>query len=438
MSSSRKKGIRIGKYRITPLGVGMLVALIAVIIVAVVLSLTGDKADRVSKTFSGPTASPTAEAQASSTPTSQPTATPTSQPTATPEPEPRSATIRVLGEISMEMDLLKSAYNTTDKTFDFSPMFSDIADVIGNADYTIADVEGTMGDTRTAGADKDTRITPSALLTALSDAGVDMLMMANDHVLDGGLEDMKATFANISSVGMDYVGAAASAEEKGSPVVVDINGINVGFVAYCDKLTADAGDEAKACVSMISNSDAAADAKKLEEAGAEVIVALVNWGEMYSHTPNSTQQKIAKFLTNVGVDVIIGYNPHAVQPVYWLESTAEDGTVNRALCICAPGSLLSNQTKAGTNCGAIFEFTLSEQEDGTIAVASPEYIPTYTLRTKRADGLYDYSAVVIGRYAAEGAELANGMTAEDVEYMTKLQSAIQSVVGTDVAQMVSE
>ncbi len=438
MSNSRKKGLRIGKYRITPLGIGVLVAVLAAVIIAVVLSLTGDKADRLGKAPAAPTASPTAEVQATPTPTAKPTATPEPAPTATPEPEPRSATVRVLGEISMEMDLLKSAWNNTDKTFDFSPMFSEIADVIGNADYTIADVEGTMGGTNNVGANKNIFITPPSLLDALSGVGVDMLMMANDHVLDGGLEDLKPTLANIASAGMDYVGAGASPEEKSAPVVVDINGINVGFAAYCESMSAKVSDEAKAHVSLISGSDASADIKSLRNAGAEVVVALVNWGEMYSHKPNSNQQKIAKILTDVGVDVIVGYNPHAVQPTYWLESTSEDGTVNRTLCICAPGSLLSNQTKAGTDCGAIFEFTLCEQEDGSIAVESPEYIPTYTLRTKRADGLYDYRAVVISRYTGEGAAMVNGMTATDVEYMTKLQSAIQSVVGTNVAQMVSE
>ena len=30
---------------------------------------------------------------------------------------------------------------------DFTDMFSEISDVMGDADYTIADVEGTLGDT---------------------------------------------------------------------------------------------------------------------------------------------------------------------------------------------------------------------------------------------------------------------------------------------------
>lgn len=442
MSKSRKKGLRIGKYRITPLGIGVLVVLLLAGAVAAVLSLTDGNIDLLGLVPAAPTATPTAAPTAVPTaePTAAPTAVPTAEPTATPEPEPepRSATVRVVGEISMELDLLKSAYNQTDKTFDFSPMFSEIADVIGNADYTIADVEGTLGDTKGFDAAEKSMFTPSALLNALTGSGVDMLMLANDHALDGGFEELQATIANVSAAGLDYVGVAASAEEKATPVVKDIEGIKVGFVAYCEKMGAKVSEEANAYgVNLISNSNAAADLQAVREAGAEVVIALVNWGDKFSHQTNETQQKIAQFLVAAGADVIIGYNPHAVQPAAWLETTAADGSVHRTLCLGAPGSLLSNQRKAGTDCGMIFEFALNEQEDGSIAVEAPKYIPTYTLRYDKGEGLYEYRAVAINRYLGEGAELTEGMTAADVEYMTKLQSAIQSVVGADV-EMVNE
>ena len=35
---------------------------------------------------------------------------------------------------------------------------------------------------------------------------------------------------------MDYVGAAASAEERETPVIREINGIKVGFLAYTESL----------------------------------------------------------------------------------------------------------------------------------------------------------------------------------------------------------
>lgn len=430
-SSTKKRGIRIGHYRITPLGIGTLAALVIIIAAVTIFFAFGGSQDSESKLVATNTVAPVKTAE----PTAAPRATEIPEPTATPEPEPRSATIRVLGEIAMELDLLKSAYNQDDGTFDFSPMFSEISDIIGNADYTIADVEGTLGDTK-GFSGKGKMLTPSALAQNLADAGVDMLMLANDHIMDGGFDELKASIEKVSAAGLDYVGAAVTAEEKVQPVIREINGIKVGFVAYCESLAS--GNSGVTAVNLISNSNAASDIKAAKDAGAEIVISIVNWGEMFSHKPNQTQAKIAQVLSAAGADVILGYNPHAVQPVMWMESTM-DGQAHRTLCVCAPGVLLSNQTKAGTDCGVIFEFTLQEQEDGSIAIESPQYITTYALRTQSDDGLYQYRAVATGRYTGETADnVPEGMTNDNIQYMKKLETAMQNVLGTDVASMVTE
>lgn len=437
MSSSKRRGIRIGHYRITPLGVGTLAALVVIIAAVVVLLTFGKGMDTESKQLASSTVAPSPSATAEpAEPTATPKPTEVPEPTATPEPEARSATIRVLGEIVMEMDLLKAGYNQSDESFDFSGMFSEISDIIGNADYTIADVEGTLGDTQGFSAKSDKMLTPSVLAQNLADAGVDMLMLGNDHIMDGGFDELTATIAKVSDAGLDYVGAVATAEEKTQPVVKEINGIQVGFVAYCEALSS--GKTNVAAVNLIAESSATADIKAVKEAGAEVVIAIVNWGEKFSHTPNKTQVKVAEVLSACGADVILGYNPQAVQPVMWMDATV-GGEAHRTLCLGAPGTLLSNQRNPGTDCGVIFEFTLQEQEDGSIAVEAPQYIPTYALRYKDSNGLYQYRAVATGRYTGEAeAELPEGMSATDVQYMQKLEAAIQSVMGADTAAMISE
>lgn len=437
MSSSKRSGIRIGHYRITPLGIGTIAALVVIIAaVSVLLAMGGGtdtEAKQVVSNTMAPTDAPTAEP---AEPTATPAPTKVPEPTATPEPEARSATIRVLGEIAMETDLLKAAYNQNDESFDFSEMFSEITDIIGNADYTIADVEGTLGDTQGFSGKSGKMLTPSVLAQNLADAGVDMLMLANDHAMDGGLDELKATIANVAAAGLDSVGAVAAAEEKAQPVVKEINGIKVGFVAYCEALIS--GKTSAEAVNMIADCNAVADIKAAKDAGAEVVVSIVNWGKMFSHTPSKNQVKIAQILSAAGADVILGYNPHAVQPVMWMESTV-DGQPHRTLCLGAPGNFLSNQRSVGTDCGTVFEFTLQEQEDGSIAIESPQYIPTYVLRYQDSNGLYQYRTVATGRYTGETAEnLPEGMAYTDIQYMQKLEAAIEKVMGTDVAAMVTE
>lgn len=441
---SNKKGVKIGHYRITPLGIGVFAALILVVIALVVLLIAnpfGGKTDVIGGANPQATNAPQPSATATVAASADATATPTIAPTATPEPEPRSATIRSLGEIAIETDLLKSAYVEESNSFDFTAMFSEISDVIGSADYTVADVEGTLGDTVSPSGEGAKINTPSSLLTALKNSGVDMLTLANDHALDGGFEEQQATVKNVAAAGLDYVGAAASAEERATPVVVDINGIQVGFIAYTESVNGNDKNAGSAAteygVNLIAHSNAVQDIQDARAAGAEVVVAYVSWGKMLDRTPTTNQQKIAQLLTSAGADVIIGCNPHVVQPALWVEADALDGSgTNRALCLCATGNLLSNQRAQYADSGVIFEFTIQEQADGTFAIENPVYIPTYVWRYKaeESDSVYQYRVMPVGLWIGETEErVPEGMSYTDYQRMSAVWAEVQSVMGSDVA-----
>ena len=114
------------------------------------------------------------------------------------------------------------------------------------------------------------------------------------------------------------VGAAASAEERATPVIRDINGISVAFLAYTESLNDNEKNaDASALeygVNLISKSNAKKDIEDARAAGADVVVCYCSWGEMFNANPTDTEKKIAQALANWGADVIIGYNPHVVQP----------------------------------------------------------------------------------------------------------------------------
>jgi len=426
MSKSRK-GLRVGNYRITPLGLIVLAALILLIAGAVVLVVVNP--------FDAADSKPLSPVSAESTPVPDVVIQeeePTPTPAPTPVPEPRSATIRSLGEIAIQNNLLKSAL--VDNTYDFTGMFSEVADIIGDADYTVADVEGTLGGTTDyAGSSK--MITPVTMIDALKNCGVDMMMMANDHALDGGFAEQQASLHNLAAAGMDYVGAAASTEEKNTPVIRDINGIKVGFLAYTSTLN---GNEKKADsnaiaygVNLISKSNAAADVAAMEEAGADVIIAYVSWGNMLKRNITDSQKKIAQVLVKAGVDVIIGYNPHVVQPASWLEAKKADGTTQRTLCLGATGNMLSDQRDKYADSGIIFEFTIQEKDDMSgFEIINPVYIPTYVMRNEGEDGKYTYRTLAVGEWLEEDPE---GMAYADITRMREVWAEVQSIMGTDVA-----
>ena len=252
--SKPAKGLRIGKYRITPLGL-ITLGILLLIIIGVVVMVVFNPFGGMDSPFVRETPTPTIDL-ASVTPTPSPSPTPSP----TPEPEPKTARIRSLGEIAMQLNLLKSVANGND--FDFSEMFSQVSDIMGDADYTVADVEGTLGGVASVKGSLSEMITPPSLIANLKDCGVDMLTLANDHALDGGGDELKATIQNCADAGMDYVGAAATAEEKKTPVIKDINGINVAFLAYTEDLGGKEKDASKSllnAVNLVTKSNASAD-----------------------------------------------------------------------------------------------------------------------------------------------------------------------------------
>lgn len=437
---SKPKGLRVGRYRITPLGLTTLAVLLVLILGGAGMAIFNPFGGPDSPFAPEPTPTPTID-PATITPTPTPAPTPTPSPT--PEPQPRSARIRSLGEIAMQTNLLKAATTDGGQTFDFSDMFSYISEVMGNADYTVADVEGTMGGkAKLSGGDK--MITPPILIQNLKDCGVDMLMVANDHALDGGFDEEQAMLANIRAAGMDYVGGATSADEKKRPVIKSINGINVAFLAYTDTLHGrekkTSSDAKKFGVNLVTRSNPAKEVQAARDAGADIVVVYMSWGKMFKRDVTDDQKKIGQQFIKAGADVIIGYGPHVVQPIMWADAPADkSGNIHRTLVACATGNFLSDQREQYADSGIIFEFTIRETAPGSgkYAIVNPVYIPTYVWRSQgETDGSYTYRTVACGQWLEEQPE---GMSyGTDVTRMRAVWAEVQSVIGADIATVAAE
>ena len=448
MSNKPVRGLKVGNYRITPLGLAVLAALLIIligVIVVVVLHPFGGGEDVAAVNVIPdeplqvlePMPEAPAEVEAAPVEAAPVEAAPVEEPAPAPEPEPepapqlRSATIRSLGEIAMQQNLLRSA--VSGNTFDFSDMFTYASAAMGNADYTVADVEGTLGGT-TEYSGSGRIVTPPALIGTLKDCGVDMLMLANDHALDGGFEELQATIANCASAGMDYVGAAASADERATPVIRDINGIKVAFLAYTESLNDNEKNADAAAleygVNLISKSNAKQDIENARAAGADVIVCYCSWGEMMNPALTDNQKKIAMKLNEWGVDVIIGYNPHVVQPAGWLEG--KDG--HRTLCLGATGNMLSDQYGEHDS-GIIFQFTIQEAEGGTFSITNPTDIPTFVWRSNAEEGKFNYHTLIVGQWLETEPE---GMDYADATRMRQVWADVQKTMGEATAACAAE
>ena len=349
-------------------------------------------------------------------------------PTATPF-APRTITIRAVGDVMMHEEQLRAAARPGEG-YDFSPQYELIADSLSAADYTIANLETTVGlysDNPYSGYPMFNA--PPELLTALREAGVDFVSMANNHILDRYFDGMLYTINNVEAAGLAYGGVNRSKEQKETPNIVEVGGVRLGMLCYAEHTNEmDVYSDPRAReygVNYIEGTDFAAEVRKLREAGADVVIAMLHWGDEYERWANSYQRSLAEELVAAGVDVILGGHSHVVQPAGMRELTLADGTEHEALIAFSLGNFNSGMVDEYANAGAILEFTLVEQEEGGFSIEDIGFVPTYCWPK---DGVFTTVPALV--YYDEAPE---GMSPEEHQRLRKSVDDVTALMGGRLA-----
>lgn len=276
-----------------------------------------------------------------------------------------------------------------DGSYDFHLPFQQVKELLGNADYTIANLETTIGTGERPYSGYPRFSTPETLLDALRDAGVDFLSLANNHILDCGVEGLRSTADRAEARGFAFGGIGRTPQEKERPVVVEIGGIRVGFLCYTDVMNIisdrETGTEAltraeASGVITLRKADFSADVRRARDAGAELIIALPHWGLEYRREPGDEVTALAKRMVAAGVDVILGSHSHMVQPVEYLSVETEAGQRKTGLVAYSLGNFISNQPDRYTDSGIILDFTVCRLREGGFSIENVRALPTYCWR----------------------------------------------------------
>lgn len=368
----------------------LLLLLIAGLLVAIYFAKDGGFEDNTTPTTSAPTTVDT---------TTEPTTEPTTVPT-TVETEPyitSTASVGVSGDFLLHTPLHTSAKNGN--TYDFSDMLKFIEEYYNRYDFMVANLEVPL-----AGADRGYSgypnfNSPDAIATDLKEAGMDMVLTANNHTMDMGYDGMIRTQETLKEAGLQYLGTQMS-EEDPDYIVQDINGIHVGMVCYTYE-TGDTNDGRKTlngipvpkkATDMVSSfnskqldefyAEVEETLTAMKQAGADVTMLFIHWGNEYELIQNKSQTEIAQQLCELGVDIIVGGHPHVIQPFDTLVSS----TGHETYCIYSVGNAISNQNRrslssiansAYTEDGMIFGVTFEKWNDGTVNIQEITILPTW-------------------------------------------------------------
>ncbi len=256
-----------------------------------------------------------------------------------------------------------------EKTYDFLPMYEDIAPLVADVDFAFINQETLMAGENYGYSGYPQFNSPRQLGLDLVTMGFDVVSMANNHMLDMGAAGLADSVAFWRSQPVLAIGA----KDGSAPAIVEKDGVKIGWLAYTYGTNSYmAPTDASVQVPYIDKEQISADLTELRNAGVHGIIVSVHWGVDNSTTVTDEQKDLAQFLASAGADVILGHHSHCLQPIEWL--TQPDGT--KTLCIYSLGNLVSGMVSPRNQVGGLLGFTLTSDGNGRIVVTNARFTPT--------------------------------------------------------------
>ena len=267
--------------------------------------------------------------------------------------------------------------------YQYAPVFRDVLPVLASGDVTMLNFEGVVSGTQYG---TQTKAAPKELLTALKNAGVDVLQTANSCSVYDGLRGLKSTLQSITGAGMTPLGTYATNSDftkSGGYVIWEIKGIKIAMMAFTkgmDGMGLPAGSEN--CVNLLYE-DYNSTYQKVNTDGItrivrnaaahdpDVMVALVHWGSEFNDQISKSQKKICELLQSEGVSAIIGTHSHYVQKMELNQETGQ-------FVAWSLGDFYGDGDTAGTNYSVLLDLEITKDgATGHTRVTGFDYVPLF-------------------------------------------------------------
>jgi poly-gamma-glutamate synthesis protein (capsule biosynthesis protein) len=260
----------------------------------------------------------------------------------------------VAGDVIPHEPVRAAAAAAGDGAVGWGALFSDVSDVFEKADFGFANLETPVAPAHSRGSKPFMFDAPVALLDGLKANGIKIVSFANNHVMDQGWAGFTETREHLRDEGLLFAGSGDTAQQAWQPVIVEANGIKVGWLGMTRWLNGgrnpDKDDQPHVNFFPYpgeSGGAAGADeaqvleAVKQARAKCDLLVVSIHWGIEYAPAPRPEDVETAHKMLDAGASVIVGHHPHVLQPVETYKT--QDG--RDTVIFYSLGNFLSNQSR---------------------------------------------------------------------------------------------
>ncbi len=220
------------------------------------------------------------------------------------------------------------------QSYDYSYTFKYVEEHLKSADLAVANMEFPLGTPPYSGYPLFSA--PESILWQAQKSGIDLFLLANNHLLDKGRRGFLNTIECYEEAGAKYIGIYRNKDEEEllNPVFYNIKGIRIAVLNF--SYGTNGFNIPEPCtMNMMDTLHIKECIARAKDKGADVIICTPHWGEEYMLGPSGRQKKIARMLKREGVGIIVGSHPHVPQSAEY----SKEGILFYSL-----GNYISNQT----------------------------------------------------------------------------------------------
>ena len=319
----------------------------------------------------------------------------------------------MVGDALIHQSIYESSYKNG--KYDFTNILSKIKPIVKNYDIAYYNQETVLGGTSIGLSTYPRFNSPYEVGDAFIDAGFNMVSLANNHTLDRGRSAI-INSVNYWKKHKDVLtaGSYSSYDDRNEIRIFNKNGISYTMLSYTTStngISIPNGD--KYLVNVYDESTVKKDIERVRNK-VDVLIVAMHWGTEYTNYPTQAQKNIANYLSNLGVDIIIGAHPHVVEPATFIGNT---------LVIYSLGNFVSSQNGPNNRTGLMMSVKIVKTyKDGNTYISLED--PTARLiYTYYKEGTPRYNFVV---YPYD--QLNNNIMSD---YKTYYNKYINIVAGSD-------
>jgi len=275
--------------------------------------------------------------------------------------------ISFMGDVMMHYRQIRlaripGADSTKAASYDFSSYYKYTKPIMDSCDISVANMEFPLGVVPFSGYPLFSA--PASIVQETMDAGVDLMLAANNHICDKGRRGLDSTYAIYRSFPVKFTGLYRDAidEQLNNPAIINANGFRIAFINFTYGLNGFSVPEPY----IIGQMDSLYIKQAIVRArnrGADFIVALPHWGVEYNLDNHYEQRRWRDKLYRWGVDMIVGTHPHVPQAVEYSSGR---------ITAYSLGNYISNMSITYGQVGIMLIATLVRREDGSIETLEPD------------------------------------------------------------------